>query len=94
MKKEIEAKPKHMDEIDYMLNELNSTDDKRVNVTKTQIKAKYTALFEENIKLKRQLKIIKNMYRNEIIANDTIYDVFDRIIDGYIEMSAEKGGEE
>lgn len=94
MNKEIKANPKSMDELDYLLLELNNNDDNKINVIKTQIKAKYTALHEENIKLKRQLKILKNMYRNEIIANDTIYDVFDGIIDDYIKMSAEKGGEE
>ena len=69
----IKAEPKHMDEIDYYLNELNSSDDTKVNITKTKIKNAYNSLKD----LVTQLRVEINF-----LIEDLSYHIID--CDGYV----------
>lgn len=87
---ELIGKPKHMDEIDYMLNELNSDDNQRINIIKSQIKSRFKNL-ENSIKF-QQIKY--NILYKEFITMIDEYDIdnkhYEKIFNRLVNELAEK----
>lgn len=94
MNKEIETKPQKMEELDYLLLELNNNNDNKVDVIKTQIKAKFNALQSANHKLIRKIKILRKMFIDECVSNGNVDTIFEKIFVEYIDLLSEKGGDE
>lgn len=84
MNKEIEAKPQQMDELDYFLLELNKSDDNRIGVVKTQIKAKFKELQNENKKLKIQVSALMNIEMKNFRMSNEPETLFYELLSAYI----------
>lgn len=85
----IKAEPKKMDEIDYYLNELNSTDDERVNVTKAQIKGAYNSLKDLVNELRVEIKfLIEDLSYHIIDYDNYVSDDLKEIISKKYELQA------
>lgn len=90
MDREIKATPKHMDELDYMLNELNGDDNQRINIIKSQIKSRFDKL-KNNIKFQQRKY---NILYKEFITMIEEYDLdnkhYEKILNRLINELAEK----
>lgn len=93
MSKEIEAKPQKMNELDYLLLELNNNNDNKLEVIKTQIKAKFNKLQNENKKLKIQVSALMNIEMKNFRMSDEPETLFHELLSAYIDNLSEKGDE-
>lgn len=86
---EIKAEPKAMDELDYLLLELNNSDDKRIQIIKLQIKSKISNLENEIKNYKNRIQIIKNILFKHVECEW----IFDDIFDEYLKIKANQFSE-
>lgn len=84
-----EAKPKRMDEIDYYLNELNASDNEKINITKAQIKGIINSLKNSVNELKVEIEfLLEDIIYYIVGCDDYINDDLKSIISKKYELQS------